>query len=233
MSEHDLFRPIREWKEDDRPREKMLAKGKEALSDAELIAILLGTGTRRESALDLAKRLLHKVDNNLVELGRYQLDLLQKINGIGPAKSITISAALELGRRRQESDALERKKIRGSKDIFDVFGPRLGDLQHEEFWVMALNRNLRILGTRKISSGGITGTVADIRLILRYGLESGACSLVLCHNHPSGNTQPSEQDIKLTFTVRSGARLIDLDVVDHLIVTDSAYFSFADEGKLN
>jgi len=232
MQEREEFRPISEWKEDDRPREKMLAKGKEALSDAELIAILLGTGTRRESALDLARRLLHQADNNLVELGKYKPELLQKINGIGPAKSITISAALELGRRRQQSDALDRKQVMQSKDVYDVFGPRIGDLPHEEFWVMALNRNNRIIGTRKISAGGISGTVADIRMILKYGLEVAASSLILCHNHPSGNLQPSEQDIKLTYNIRSGARLIEMDVVEHLIVTDSAYFSFADEGKL-
>lgn len=232
MNTNDSFRSIKQWNEDDRPREKFLLKGKSSLSKAELIAIILRSGTRQESALDLARRILDTVGDNLVELGKLNIDLLQKINGIGPTKAVTIAAALELGRRRQESEASEKPQIRSSQDIFNILCPRIGDLNHEEFWVLATNRNNRLLGSRMISSGGITGTIADVRMILRYCLEMNATGMVLSHNHPSGNLKPSEQDIKLTYNIKQAANVMDIEVLDHLIVTETAYFSFADEGKL-
>ncbi len=232
MSENDSYRPIREWNEDDRPREKLQLKGKSNLSDAELVAILLGSGTRRESAVELARRILQLADNNLLELGKLSLTDLQKLPGIGPVKAITLTAAFELGRRRQESAPIRRQQILNSRDIYSVFGPRLGDLRHEEFWIMCLNRNNRILGTSRIGVGGISGTVADTRLILHYAIERHASCLILCHNHPSGNINPSEADIKLTHSIKQAAKWMDIVLLDHLIVTDSAYFSFADECKL-
>ncbi|HOY49114.1 MAG TPA: DNA repair protein RadC [Flavobacteriales bacterium] len=232
MSENDNYRPIREWNEDDRPREKLQLKGKSNLSDAELVAILLGSGTRRESAVELARRVLHLADNNLLELGKLSLTQLQKLPGIGPVKAITLTAAFELGRRRQESEPVRRGQVLNSRDIYNIFGPRLGDLRHEEFWIMCLNRNNRILGTSRIGAGGISATVADVRLILHYAIERHASCLILCHNHPSGNTTPSDADIKLTHSIQQAAKYMDIVLLDHLIVTDSSYFSFADESKL-
>jgi len=232
MNTDEPYRPIKEWNEDDRPREKFLNKGRSSLSKAELIAILLRSGTRQESAIDLARRILNTVDSDLIELGKLKPDALQKINGIGPTKAVTIAAALELGRRRQEAELVKKQQITSSKDIFQVFGTKIGDLLHEEFWVMTVNRNNRILGTRMISSGGITGTVADVRMILRYCLEMNATGLILSHNHPSGNLKPSEQDLKLTHSIKQAAGWMDIELLDHVIVTETAYFSFADEGKL-
>lgn len=232
MSEESKYRPIRQWNEDDRPREKLLLKGKSNLSNAELIAILLGSGTRRESAVELARRVLDLADNNLSELGKVSLAQLQRLSGIGPVKAITLSAALELGRRRQEAEPLRRQQIQTSRDIYEVFGPRIGDLRHEEFWVMCLNRNNRVVGTSRIGAGGISATVADIRLILQYAIESHASCLILCHNHPSGNLQPSQEDLKLTHSVKQAAQWMDILLIDHLIVSNTAYFSFADERKL-
>ena len=232
MSEDSIYRPIREWNEDDRPREKLMLKGKSNLSDAELVAILLGSGTRRESAVELARRILQLADNNLVELGKLSLTQLQKLPGIGPVKSITLTAALELGRRRQEAEPVRRKQILRSRDIYEVFGPRLGDLGHEEFWVMCLNRNSRIVGTNRVGSGGISATVADIRMILKYAIEMHTSGLIFCHNHPSGNLQPSVEDVKLTQSIRQAAHLMDIQLIDHLIVTEASYYSFADENML-
>ena len=232
MSEESKYRPIRQWNEDDRPREKLLLKGKSNLSNAELIAILLGSGTRRESAVELARRVLDLADNNLSELGKVSLAQLQRLSGIGPVKAITLSAALELGRRRQEAEPLRRQQIQTSRDIYEVFGPRIGDLRHEEFWVMCLNRNNRVVGTHRIGAGGISATVADIRLILQYAIEAHASCLILCHNHPSGNLQPSQEDLKLTHSVKQAAQWMDILLIDHLIVSNTAYFSFADERKL-
>ena len=232
MNTNENYRPIKEWNEDDRPREKFLTKGKSSLSKAELIAIILRSGTRQESAIDLARKILDTVDSDLIELGKLNPDVLQKINGIGPTKAVTIAAALELGRRRQEAEIVKKQQINSSKDIFQVFGPRIGDLAHEEFWVMTVNRNNRILGTRMISSGGITGTIADVRVILRYCLEMNATGFILSHNHPSGNLKPSEQDLKLTHSIKQAAGWMDMELLDHVIVTETAYFSFSDEGKL-
>ena len=232
MSEENQYRPIHTWNEDDRPREKLQLKGKRSLSDAELIAIILGTGTRKESAVDLARKILNMADNNLVELGKLTLPQLQRIQGVGPVKAITLTAALELGSRRQESSPKTKKHVKTSQDIYDVFGPHLAYLNHEEFWVMCLNRNNSIIGTTRIGSGGISATVADIRLMLKFAIENHACSMILCHNHPSGNLQPSNADLKLTVAVKEAASWMDIALLDHIIVTDSAYYSFADQGKM-
>ena len=228
----DSYRPIRHWNEDDRPREKLEQKGRAHLSSAELLAILLGSGTRHESAVELAKRLLNQVDNNLVELGKLSLVQMQQIHGIGPAKAITVAAAIELGRRRQEAEPRQRAQIRSSRDLFDLYHPRVADLPHEEFWVSCLNRSNKLIQCRRIGSGGISATVADIRLILKFALECNASSIVLCHNHPSGNMQPSEQDVRLTRSIANAVSYLDIQLLDHVIVTEGGYFSFNDEGKL-
>lgn len=229
MYEENLHRPIHTWNEDDRPREKLQIKGKHSLSDAELIAILLGSGTRKESAVDLARRILELAENNLVDLGKLSLSQLQRIQGVGPVKAITLTAALELGSRRQMSVTKTKKKVSSSQDIYEIFGPRIGDLNHEEFWLMCLNRNNAIIGTTRIGSGGISATVADIRIMLKYAIENYASSMILCHNHPSGNLNPSNADIKLTTAVKEAASWMDITLIDHIIVTDSSYYSFADE----
>jgi DNA repair protein RadC len=229
MYEENLHRPIHTWNEDDRPREKLQIKGKHSLSDAELIAILLGSGTRKESAVDLARRILELADNNLVELGKLSLSQLQRISGVGPVKAITLTAALELGSRRQVSVTKTKKQVSSSQDIYEIFGPQIGDLNHEEFWLMCLNRNNAIIGTTRIGSGGISATVADIRIMLKYAIENYASSMILCHNHPSGNLKPSNADIKLTTAVKEAASWMDIALLDHIIVTDSSYYSFADE----
>lgn len=229
----ETYRPIRTWNEDDRPREKLELKGRTQLSDAELVAILLGSGTRKESAVELGRRLLQRVNNNLVELGKMSLKEMQEINGIGPVKAITLTAAIELGRRRQEAAPIQRQHIRASSDLYEIFGPRIGDLPHEEFWVMSLNRSNKILNTKRIGSGGISSTIADIRLILKFVLECNASALVLCHNHPSGNLNPSEQDKRLTQSVKKAVSYLDIDLIDHIIVTEAGFFSFADEGQLH
>lgn len=229
MYEENLHRPIHTWNEDDRPREKLQIKGKHSLSDAELIAILLGSGTRKESAVDLARRILELADNNLVELGKLSLSQLQRISGVGPVKAITLTAALELGSRRQVSVTKTKKQVSSSQEIYEIFGPQIGDLNHEEFWLMCLNRNNAIIGTTRIGSGGISATVADIRIMLKYAIENYASSMILCHNHPSGNLKPSNADIKLTTAVKEAASWMDIALLDHIIVTDSSYYSFADE----
>ena len=232
MYEENLHRPIHTWNEDDRPREKLQIKGKHSLSDAELIAILLGSGTRKESAVDLARRILDLADNNLVELGKLSLSHLQRITGVGPVKAITLTAALELGSRRQVSVTKKKKQVSSSQEIYEIFGPQIGDLNHEEFWLMCLNRNNAIIGTTRIGSGGISATVADIRIMLKYAIENYASSMILCHNHPSGNLKPSNADIKLTTAVKEAASWMDIALIDHIIVTDSSYYSFADEKML-
>lgn len=232
MYEENLHRPIHTWNEDDRPREKLQLKGKHSLSDAELIAILLGSGTRKESAVDLARRILELADNNLVELGKLSLSQLQRISGVGPVKAITLTAALELGSRRQVSVTKKKKQVSSSQEIYEIFGPQIGDLNHEEFWLMCLNRNNAIIGTTRIGSGGISATVADIRIMLKYAIENYASSMILCHNHPSGNLKPSNADIKLTTAVKEAASWMDIALIDHIIVTDSSYYSFADEKML-
>ncbi len=224
--------PITSWSEDDRPREKLLKHGISALSDAELIAILLGSGNATESAVDLAKRILSKVDNNLNALGKADVDFLMTFKGIGTAKAISIVAALELGRRRRASDVEERKKITSSRDVYNYFYPQMADIQHEEFWVMYLNRSNGIIDARQISRGGVSGTVVDARLIFKEAISRLASSVILCHNHPSGNINPSSNDINLTNKLLKAGKLLDIPVLDHLIIGDEKYYSFADEGML-
>ena len=223
---------IKQWAVEDRPREKLLSKGIRSLTDAELIAILIRSGTSRESAVDLAKRILKTTKNNLNELSRLSVHDLQKFNGIGEAKAISIIAAMELGRRRKLSEVLQKKQIASSRDVFDFFQSFLGDLSYEEFWVLHLSRSNGILAWKKISQGGIAGTVTDIRLILKDALENTASSLVICHNHPSGNLQPSQADIDITRKIKEAALLMEIRLLDHIIIGNENYFSFADEGLI-
>ena len=224
--------PISRWAEDDRPREKMINKGKSSLSDAELIAILLHSGSRNESAVELSKRLLSQTGDNLVELSRMGINDLIKFKGIGEAKAVTIVAALELGRRRREAEVAARQKISSSRDVFEFMQPVLADLKHEEFWVILLNRANRILKKIPISEGGLSGTLADPRRIFGAALDNSATSIILCHNHPSGAVKPSEADIKLTRKLKEGGILLEIQVLDHVITGETSYFSFADEGIL-
>jgi DNA repair protein RadC len=221
--------PITHWSEDDKPREKLMLKGKSALSDAELIAILIGSGNRNESAVDLSKRILASVDNNLNALGKLSIQQLMNFKGIGEAKAISIIAAMELGRRRRAEEAVELKKITSSKMIFEIMQPIIGELPHEEFWVLYLNNSNKVLQKSQQGKGGITGTVADVRLIFKLAFELGATAVILCHNHPSGKLIPSEPDIKLTQRLKSAGQTLEIPVLDHVIVTENGYFSFADE----
>jgi len=223
---------IKQWSVEDRPREKMLSKGIESLSDAEIIAILIGSGTKNLSALELAKNLLHLASNNLGELGKLKIEELCSINGIGQAKAINILAALELGRRRKFGDPLKKVQINSSYDVFKIFQPKLGDLAHEEFWVLLMNRSNRVIDTICISKGGTTGTVIDTKIILNKALSKLANSLIICHNHPSGNTKPSVADENITRKIKAAAQTMDISLLDHIIIADNAFFSFADEGIL-
>lgn len=225
-------RSIRNWALEDRPREKMLLKGIQSLSDSELLALLIGSGTRKSSAVDLARQVLNMAGNNLDKLGKYSVSDLKKLNGIGQARAISIVAALELGRRRNLSDSPDDLKITGSSDVFVLMGPLLSDLSHEEFWALLLNRSNKIIEKRKISQGGITGTVTDIRMILKLALDNLATGLIICHNHPSGNLQPSDADISITRRIKESAALMDITLLDHVIVAGKAYFSLADESMI-
>lgn len=225
--------PISSWALEDRPREKMSLKGKNALSDAELIAILLGSGTREESAVEVAKKVLKLVDNNLNALGELSLKDLQRTRGIGEAKAIAIAAALELGLRRQAAVVMERPQIRCSQDAYHILAPMLMDLAHEEFWVLALNRANKVIGKVHISSGGLSGTVVDTKKLFQRVLDfERVNAIVLCHNHPSGNLSPSQSDIELTKKIVAGGLLLDIKVLDHVIVAGASYLSFMDEGYL-
>ena len=232
MSEKSASFSIKNWSQDDQPREKLLYKGKAALSDAELVAILIGSGNREESAVALCKRILASTDNNLGELGKLTIKQLINFKGIGEAKAISIIAALELGRRRRGSEALERKKITSSASVFELMQPEIGELPHEEFWIIYLNNSNKVIQKNQLSKGGITGTLVDIRLALKIALEVGAVSIVLAHNHPSGTLKPSSADKSLTQKLKTAAESLDIKILDHLIITESAYFSFADEGVL-
>ncbi|HOP04721.1 MAG TPA: DNA repair protein RadC [Tenuifilaceae bacterium] len=232
MEQNSRALTIKEWALDDRPREKMMSKGIGALSDAELMAILIGTGTRNETAVAISQRILGIANNNLNELGKYSLSDLTKIKGIGPAKAITIMAALELGRRRKISEALSKKQISSSKDVIDIFQPQLADLPHEEFWILLLNRANRIIAQVKVSEGGQIATVVDTRKIMRLVLEYQALGIILCHNHPSGNHNPSNDDIKITQKLKAAASTLEVNLLDHIIVTDGQCYSMADEGVL-
>ncbi|MDT0646258.1 DNA repair protein RadC [Zunongwangia sp. F260] len=223
---------IKNWAEGDRPREKLLQKGRVSLSDSELIAILIGSGNRNESAVELSKRILASTKNNLSELGRLGINQLCEFKGIGTAKAITIVAALELGRRRRVEEALERKKITSSNSVFELMQPIIGELPHEEFWIVYLNNSNKVLDQLQLSKGGITGTLVDVRITLRKALELGATAIILTHNHPSGNLNPSEADKQLTQKMKTASESLDIKVLDHIIVTEKSYFSFADEGIL-
>lgn len=223
---------IKQWAEDDRPREKLLQKGKLSLSDAELIAILIGSGSPNESAVQLSKRILASGKNNLSELGKLSVQQLCNFKGVGPAKAVSIIAALELGRRRRIEEALERKKITSSASVFELMQPVIGELPHEEFWIIYLNNSNKVIEQLQLSKGGITGTLVDVRLTLRKALELSATSLILVHNHPSGTLLASEPDKQLTHKLKTAAQSLDIKVLDHVIVTENSYFSFADEGVL-
>lgn len=223
---------IKDWAVEDRPREKLLKKGVQSLSDAEIIALLIGSGTKNETAVELSKKVLKSANNNLNELGKLNISDLIKLKGIGEAKAITILAALELGRRRKNSDIISKKKITQSRDIFELFQPIIGDIPHEEFWILLLNRSNRIIEKIKISQGGVSGTVIDVKIILKQAIEKLASSIILCHNHPSGNKIPSSADDSITGKLKSAAELLDIQVLDHIIIADVDYFSYADEGKL-
>ncbi|GGD67526.1 DNA repair protein RadC [Emticicia aquatilis] len=221
---------ILSWAEEDRPREKLLLKGKAALSDAELIAILIGSGTRELSAVDLSKLILQSVNNNLNELAKLSINDLMKFKGIGDAKAISIAAALELGRRRKESDVIKKAKVSSSADAYEAIRPYLMDLQHEQFWALLLNRANEVIRPQQISIGGVSGTVADPKMIFKAAIEHLASAIILVHNHPSGNLTPSQADKDLTKKVKEAGRTLDIPVLDHLIFSDNGYFSFADEG---
>ncbi|WP_298495233.1 DNA repair protein RadC [uncultured Algibacter sp.] len=232
MQEKPSSFSIKNWSQDDQPREKLLNKGKAALSDAELVAILIGSGNREESAVDLCKRILASTDNNLSALGKLSINQLMEFKGIGEAKAISIIAALELGRRRRGEEALEKKKITSSSSVFELMQPVIGELQHEEFWIIYMNNSNKVLQKNQLSKGGITGTLVDVRLVLKNALEVGATGLILAHNHPSGTLKPSEADKQITQKLKIAAQSLDIKVLDHLIITEKAYFSFADETLL-
>ncbi len=223
---------IKSWSEEDRPREKMMLKGREALSDAELLAILIGSGNTELSAVGLSQLILNSVDNNLHELGRKDLADFMAFKGIGEAKAITIAAALEMGRRRQLTDPKEQPKVESSRDAYNLIAPIIADNNFEEFWILLLNRGSKLLKKIKISSGGVNAVLADPRLIFKPAIENLASVIILVHNHPSGNLKPSREDINITKKLQEGAKLLDFSIPDHLIVTQEGYFSFADEGLM-
>ena len=222
---------IKEWNADDRPREKMLAKGISALSDAELLAILISTGTRSQSALDLARAVLTSADNNLDKLGRFAVAVFLRVVGIGKAKAVTIMAALELGRRRKNAN-LERAEVNSSTVVFEIMHPIIGDLPYEQFWVLFLNRGNRLIDKVMISSGGVGGTTVDVRVIMKMAIERLATSLILVHNHPSGNLTASAEDKNITRRIAEAAKFFDIRVVDHIIIADKKCLSFEGEGLL-
>jgi DNA repair protein RadC len=216
----------------DRPREKLLKSGISSLTDSELLAILIGSGSREESAVALAGRILESLEHDLHTLARLSVSDLQRFKGIGDAKAISIAAAMELGRRRQMAEVRTRPGIKSSKDAFTILSPFLKDLQHEEFWVLMLNRSHKLIRSYCVSKGGVTGTVVDCRLIYKEALHHLATALILAHNHPSGNLKPSRQDIALTNKLKEAGQTLDIQVLDHLIITQGGYYSFADEGQL-
>ena len=223
---------IKDWADDDKPREKLVLKGHAVLSDAELIAILIGSGNRDESAVALSKRILASTNNNLNELGKLTIKQLMKFKGIGEAKAVTIAAALEVGRRRRGEEAQKITKINSSKDVFELLQPILGELPHEEFWIVYLNNSNKVLHKEQLSKGGITGTLVDVRIVLKQALEYGAIGIILAHNHPSLTLKPSIADKQITKKLKTAAEALDIKVLDHVIITEKAYFSFADEHLL-
>ena len=223
---------ITQWAEEDRPREKMMMHGASALSNAELLAILIGSGNAEESAVELMRKVLNDYHNNLNELGKASIDDLCRYKGIGSAKAISILAASELGKRRKEEAVKERATILSSKDVYDCFYPLMCDLPTEEFWVLMLNQASKIIDKVKISAGGLSATAVDVRCILREALIKRASAIVLCHNHPSGNIRPSKEDDYLTRHVAQASECMDIRLVDHIILTDGAFYSYSDEGRI-
>lgn len=223
---------IRFWAEDERPREKLLLKGKMALSDAELLAILIGSGNNEESAVDLCKRILKSVDDNLVELSKSDVKSLSKFKGIGEAKALSIVAALELGRRRRAAEPLQKPGIKASRDAYEIVQSLTGDSNYEQFWVLLLNRANKLIRKECISEGGIAGTVADPKRIYKLALEHNASFIILAHNHPSGNLHPSDEDIRLTRKLKQAGEVLDIRIIDHIVAGENDYYSFADEGML-
>ena len=223
---------IKYWAEDDKPREKLMLKGKAALSDAELIAILIGSGSRNESAVELSKRILKSVDNNLNALGKLSTQQLMNFKGIGEAKAVTIAAAAELGRRRREEEGMDLKKITSSKAVYEIMQPLIGELPHEEFWVLYLNNSNKVIYKSQLSKGGITGTVVDVRLAFKLALEHNATAMILVHNHPSGVLQASDADKQTTKQMKQAGHSLSINILDHVIVTEKSYLSFADDGIL-
>jgi len=223
---------IKQWSEDDRPREKLMQKGKTSLSDAELLAILIGSGNRNESAVELCKKILHASGNSLHKLAKSGFAELSAFKGIGEAKAISIIAAMELGKRRAAEPIEDFEKITSSKDVFRIMHSHIGDLDHEQFWVLMLNNSNKVIFKLPLSKGGITATMVDTRLLFKNALAQGATALVLAHNHPSGTLQPSEADKSITQKIKHAGELLDIKVLDHIIVTEKTYFSFADESML-
>lgn len=218
--------------EDDRPREKFLLKGKNALSDAELLAIIMGSGNREDSAVDLARKILDSVGNNWHNLSLLQISDLTKFKGVGEAKAISIATALEIGRRRASQEVPDKIQITNSADTYKVLQPHLGDLQTEEFWVVFLNQSNRVLGKSKLSSGGINQSVVDVRILFKNALEHFATGIIIAHNHPSGNLKPSQEDLKITKQIGEGGKILNIQLIDHLIIAQNSYLSFADENLL-
>lgn len=224
---------IKDWAEEDRPREKILLKGISALSDAELLAIIIGSGNTEETAVELAQRILHSADNNLNSLGKLSVNqLISGFKGIGEAKAITIVSALELGKRRKFAETINKEQIICSRDIFESFHPIMYDLEYEEFWILLLNRRNQIIDKVKISQGGVSETIVDNKLILKEALNRLASAIVLCHNHPSGNKRPGRNDDILTQRIKEACQLLNIDLLDHIVVCNNDYYSYADEGKL-
>jgi len=224
-----MYTPINQWAEDDRPREKFLLKGKAALSDSELLAILIGSGSRNESAVQLCQRILASSENNLNILGKMSISQLLQFKGIGEAKAISIAAALELGRRRRAEEAFEFKKITSSRVIYEIMQPIIGELLHEEFWVLYLNNSNKVIYKAQLSKGGMLGTIVDIRMVFKIAFEQNATSIILTHNHPSGKLLASDSDLKLTKKIIAAGKTVEIDVLDHVIITENGYLSFQDD----
>lgn len=230
MSKEKSHLSIKDWSSQDRPREKLLELGRQALSDAELIAILINSGNRDQSAVDLSKSILASVENNLISLARLEIADLMQFKGIGEAKAISIVAALELGRRRKGSSKQQKAKITCSNDAYQILLPKLQDLNTEEFWILLLNRQNKVIDIKQISIGGVAGTVVDPKVIFKLALQSLACGIILSHNHPSGNLKPSKADISITNKLKAAGQSLEINVHDHLIISEQGYYSFADEG---
>jgi len=223
---------ITDWAAGDRPREKLIEKGTSSLSDAELLGILISSGTKDKSAVDLGRELLCMANNNLNNLAKLSVSDLRKLHGIGPARAVTIAAALELGRRRKMAEVQDTIQIRASKDVADIFQPILSDLSHEEFWILYLNRSNKVISRMKLSQGGVSGTVTDVRIVMKKAVELLASGIILCHNHPSGNLNPSDADSKITQKIKEAGSFMDILLLDHLIISDKDYYSFADNGLI-